>query len=884
MHYQTLEQIYKKLEATPDGLSEKEAVFRLRKFGENRLPEEKKFTRFFVFFKQFKSPLIAILIIASLISLILGDYFDSAIIFAAVILNVVIAYFQEEKADKALAALKKMAVENALVFRDGYLKERPALEIVPGDVIFLKQGNKIPADARILETKNLAVNESVLTGEWLPIEKKADILPVETPLAERRNLVFKGTIVDSGEGKAVVTATGVRTEFGKIAASLAEQKIEPTPLQKKLISFSRSLTIFIVFFSSLIFLTGILRGTDFLSIFILSVALAVAAVPEGLSVGLTMILAIGMEKILEKGGLVKSLLAAETLGSATVICVDKTGTLTTGEMVVANVLTSGRELFSDNGKYGEKLDANGVESHILALKAAVLCNEAFIENPDDELKDWVIRGRMTDKALILAGIQAGLSKIDLEKQNKRLDVLPFDSVSKFQATLHRHYSDNNNNIIYAAGAPEAIIGISKFVSVDGREEISEKTFSDLARKYENLSKKGLRVVGVGYKLMPKTCERIDKNDLNDFVLIGFIALKDPLRQEAKEAIRTSQNAGIKVIMITGDHKYTAKAVAEELEIFAGDDEILEGNELEKMSDEELAGKIKKIKIFSRSSPHQKLRIVRALQENGEAVAMTGDGVNDAPALKKADIGVVLGSGTDVAKEIGDLVLINNSFSVIVSAIERGRIIFDNLKKIIVYLISDSFTEVMLISAALFFGMPSPLLPAQILWINLIEDSLPVFAMAFEGKEDGLMNLPPKGLKSSLWDAEVKTLILTVTLLNFSVLFLIYFWLGKNGFNLEYLRTIIFCGVGMNSLIYAFSCRKLRTPIWRTNPLENKFLVFSSVLGILALFAAVYVPFFQWILKTAPLGIFDWVLVFSIGALNIAAIEAVKYVFVNLRKS
>ncbi|MEK7123728.1 MAG: HAD-IC family P-type ATPase, partial [Patescibacteria group bacterium] len=451
----------------------------------------------------------------------------------------------------------------------------------------------------------------------------------------------------------------------------------------------------------------------------------------------------------------------------------------------------------------------------------------------------------------------------------------------YQATLH-HF-DEKYNILYAAGAPEAIIRLSKFVHADGKEEISEKLFKELISKYENLSKKGLRIVSAAYKKIPASREEINKDDLNNFVLIGFIALKDPIRPEVKQAVDDCRQAGIRIIIITGDHKFTAKAISEELGIPALDSEIIEGPELEKMSGAELEKKIGKVKIFARSSPQQKLRVVEALQKRGEIAAMTGDGVNDAPALKKADIGVVLGSGTDVAKETGDLILLNNSFAVIVSAIKQGRIIFDNLKKIVIYILADSFTEVLLIGAALFSGMPSPLLPAQILWVNLVEDSLPAFSLAFEKGERDILNMPPRGMKSAVWDFEVKTFTAVITCLNAGVLFGIYWVLNKNGFSLEHIRTIVFCGIGANALLYVFSCRSLRVPIWKLNPFENKYLVFSSLLGIALLFAAVYIPFLRWILKTEPLGIFEWSLVFGLGLLNIATIEAIKLLMAYRKK-
>jgi Ca2+-transporting ATPase len=842
-----------------NGLSEKEVKSRQKEFGKNKLPEEKPLSGLKLFFEQFKSPLIYILVIAGIVALlfphkesgILAKYADSIIIFCAVFLNTIIGFFQENKTSKILAELKKIVKVKTYVIREGNEKEVEQEDLVPGDLFLLHPGNKVPADGRLVEARNLKINESFLTGEWIPAEKKIEILPQNTLLADRDNMVFMGTIVEDGLGKAICTETGLKTEIGKIAQIIREAKEEKTPYQRKVANLSKIIGILIIFLCLLTFGLGIAFGQEKFEMFLTSVAVAVAAVPEGLPVAITVILALGMQRILKKQGLVRKMVAAETLGSTSIICTDKTGTLTEAKMKIS-------EIFPE-------------KNNLLALKIATLASDAFIENPEEPKKKWVIRGRPTEKALVMAGVEKNLNKKELEKSEPEIDRIPFDPVYKYSTSLRK--ISQTENILYILGTPEKILEMSKC----GETEISE-----IKKKFEEMAGKGERVLATAYKKHEVGSMKYEKlEDLcKDLTFVGLISLKDPLRPEVKEAIKVCQEAGMRPIIVTGDHKLTAKAIAEELGLPARDENIIEGEELEKISDEEFEKRLEKIEIYARVEPKQKLRIISAWQKKGKVVAMTGDGINDAPALKKADIGLALGSGTDVAKEASDLVLLNDSFTIIISAIEEGRQILDNIRKVIVYLLSDSFTEVILIAGSVLARLPFlPVLAGQILWVNLIEDSLPALALAFEPKEKGLMKRKPEDPKMPLLNQEMRVIIFAIGIFTDFLLFSLFVWLlGKNLPQKE-VRTIIFAGLAIDSLFYVFSCKNLKKNIWHINPFSNLILTFSWLWGVFMLLIAIYLPFFQKLLKTVPLNLYDWGLLLILGFMNLFLIEATKFYFI-----
>ncbi|HDZ54666.1 MAG TPA: HAD family hydrolase [Candidatus Nealsonbacteria bacterium] len=877
------------------GLSEEEAKDRQKKVGKNLLPTEKPLSGVKIFLEQFRSPLIYILVIAGVITLFLKEYTDSIVIFGAVILNTIVGFFQENKANQALRELKKTIMPEAKVLRGGNEKVINSSDLVLGDVFILDPGDKIPADGRLIEAYNLKVNEATLTGEWISAEKKIDIFPKKTPLADRDNMVYMGTIIEEGKGRVVVSGIGIQTEVGKIAQMVKETKEEKTPYQKRLLHFTKIIGLIVIIMSIFIFLEGILTGGKFIEMFTVAVAVAVAAIPEGLPIAITVVLSLGMQRILKRRGLVRKLLAAETLGSTSVICTDKTGTLTEGNMQVAGIYTGTKELLSDGQKYSERVDRDGVESHILALKIATLCGEAFIENPDKPLEEWIIRGRPTDKALLVAGIQAGLDKKELEKEQPKIIDLPFSSSLRHSASLHRF--SERENILYILGAPEKILEKSRYIEIDGKQKLlSEEKIRELNKKYETLAVQGQRILATAYRKIAVSKEKAPSLESfeefsQDLIFVGFIALRDPLRKEAKRAIKICRQAGIRIILVTGDHRLTAKAVATEIGFKISEKNIFEGEDLDKLSDEEFAKRLKEIQIYARVEPKHKIRIIKAWQDKGEVVAMTGDGINDAPALKKADIGIALGSGTDVAKETSDLILLSDSFDIIVAAIEEGRAIIDNIRKVITYVLSDSFTEVILIGTAIMISRITgnsfilPVTAVQILWVNLIEDGLPSVALAFEPKDKDLMERKPYGHRIPLMTKEMKVLIFIIGIITDIILLGLFFWLIKySGYRITHIQSMIFVGLTIGSLFYVFSCKSLRKNIWSINIFSNKFLIFSWFIGVIALLAALYLEPLQKLLGTEPLlNPFDWVLLLSLGLLNLLLIEGAKYYFIRKKK-
>ena len=869
-HNLKIEEIIKILRTDIEkGLSEKEVKLSLKEFGENRLPEEKTFSRLTIFLEQFKSPLIYILLIAGFVTLIFKEFTDSAVIFGAVFLNIIVGYFQENKASKALKELKKYVIHQVEVLREGNFKVIDSEGLVPGDIFILNPGDKVSADGRIIENHNLKVNEMALTGEWLPAEKKADVLPKDTPLADRDNMVYMGTIIEDGKAKAVVTQTGIHTEIGKIATMVKETGEEKTPYQKKLAKFSMTIGIVIAIISVGIFIEGVITGGNPEEMFITAVAVAVAAIPEGLPVAMTVILAIGMQRVLKKGGLIRKLSSAETLGSTSIICTDKTGTLTEGKMKVDRVITPIKILKGETD----------LESEFLALKISALTSEAFVENIDSPKEEWVLRGRPTDRALLEAGIEKGVMSSVKENKIKKIIELPFNTINKFIAAI---FKEPEKDILYVCGAPERIL--ERCNSYQLRDDIlllDPENLKMFEAKLRKLAGAGLRVVGTGYRKVKSSeleTTALEK-EINNLVFTGFIALKDPIRKEVKEAIRICRQAGMRVIIATGDHKLTAKSVAKEIGFKIEEKNILEGKELDELSDEEFEKILDRIKIYARVEPKHKTRIIEAWQKRGEVVAMTGDGVNDAPALKKADIGIALGSGTEVAKETADLVLLNDSFSIIVKAVEEGRAILDNIRKVITYLLSDSFTEVILIGVSILVGFPLPITAVQILWVNLIEDGLPDIALAFEPKEKDLMKLEPTGHKIHLLTREMKVIIFIIGIITDLILLGLFFWLHYHDHDVVHVQTMIFACLSIDSLFYVFSCKSLRRNLWHINLFSNKLLVIALMAGILTLILAIYNPFFQMFLKTVPLSLNDWMIIIVLGFVEIALIEATKWYFI-----
>lgn len=871
--------ILDKLKTSKKGLDTNEVQKRTEKYGPNQLPSKEQDTHWQVFIHQFKSSLVYILLGATLVSLFLKDIVDASIIFLAVIVNVVIGFYQETKVQNSLKALERVVITKAKVLRDGERQEMEASHLVPGDIVYLEAGDKIPADLRLIETLSFKTKESELTGESAEIDKDHKTLDAEQVLAEQTNMGFMGTVVTQGSALGVVVEIGVNTAIGKIAQLVSTTKDEDTPLQKKLTKFSTSLGIVVLVLSFLVFVVGILIAHNFKYMFVTAVAIAVSAIPEGLVVAVTVVLAVGMGRILKRNALVKQLVAAETLGSTQVICADKTGSLTEGHMRVVKIVT--RDF---NFDLKEKNIAKGAEEMFEVIKAGVYNNNAYITNPHEELEHRQVFGTPTEKALLMAGDEIGIIKNELDKDKKRLDEIPFTSEWKFMMTLHE--SDASSNIIYIKGAPEKILAFSNYIYTTAHSDkdqvkINLATREDLISSYESLSKEGLRVIALAYKKVPASQNKFDlvKNLHTEFVFLGFMGLKDPLRATAKEMVEITKKAGLETVMITGDHKLTAMAIAKELGIECTEKNIITGDELVQMTESDLVKKVEDIKVYARVTPEDKLKIVKAWQDKGMVVAMTGDGINDAPALKKADIGIALGSGTEVAKETADLVLLDDNFESIVAAVKEGRVVYDNIKKIVLYLLSDSMAEMIIIIFGLLAGWPAPLLASQIIWVNLVDDTLPAMSLTQEPAMPDIMSQKPQEKDKPILDFERKFLIFFISLLGaIGVLFV--FWFLWQNYGEASGRTGAFVVLGLSTLMYIFSVRNIRQPIWETKIFSNKFLLFSVLIGTIMQILPVYNPFLQKIFGTVALGLGEWIIIVLACLLIVAFIEITKLLFMK----
>jgi len=876
-HSFPLEEIFKILKTDPKfGLSHKEVRERQKIFGLNKIKQPPPFSSFEIFINQFKNPLVYILILAGIVVLFLENHpqnlIDSFFIFIAILINSIFGFLEERKSSKTFEKLKKILKTKAVVIREGIKKEVFQEELVVGDIILFKAGDKIPADGRLIEGENIEVSEAVLTGEWWGVEKSPNqVFPKETPLSERKNMVFSGCFVERGEGKAVVVATGEDTEIGKISSLLKETREEKTPLQRKLFYFSKFIGGIILIGCFFIYLGGILRGEKGLEMFETSIAVAVGGIPEGLPVVMTIILAIGMERLARKKGLLKKLQAVESLGSTSVILLDKTRTLTKGKMEGDEVVVY-KKIKSLNS-------LKSFSSFSFLFEIISLCNEAFVENPSQDLTHWRVKGSPTDKALLETAAKKGFFKPLLEKKYHLIKSFPFDTQRKYQAKILKKGKDV---FLFVCGAPEKLIDLSLKVIEEGKEEfLSSEHIGFFLENLKKITSKGKRVIGVGYKKLNKKEMRKDVDEIvRDITFFGFLSFKDPIREDVKEALKISQQAGLRVVIVTGDHKNTAKYVAQEIGMEVKDYNIMEGKEIDFLSEEEFKKRLREIKIFARVTPSHKLKIVKAWQEEGEIVAMVGDGVNDAPALKRADIGVSLGSGTEVAKEASDLVLLNDSFGIIVKAIEEGRVIFDNLRKAITFVLADSFASLILVGMSIILGWPLPILWMQILWNNVVEDTLPTIAFAFEPKEKEIMKKRFSFGKMPLLSKEMKILIFATGVIDQFLALGLFFWLWKiMGMDLDYVRTMIFGTICIDTAFVIFSYKSLRKNIWKINLWNNKFLFLSSLFVIGSFISAVYFPPFQILLRTVPLSLNDWLILIAISLLGVGLIEMTKWWFI-----
>ncbi len=758
-HWHSLpaEEVLQKLGTRREGLTREEVENRLRKYGYNEI-EERKRNPLLAFLRQFNNFLVYILLVATIFSLALGEVIDAVTIIAIVLLMAVTGFLQEYKAEKAIEALKKMLSPIAKVIREGKVIVIPSREVVPGDIIVLEEGDRVPADARLIEAEDLELDESSLTGESVPVEKEADtLLPQRIPVSDRKNMVFMQTFVVRGKGKAVVVATGMNTVVGKIAASLGEIREEKTLLEKELDRFGRRIGVVFLLISALVFVLEFFLRKDIVSALLVAVALAVAAVPEGLPAIATTILAIGAYRMAKRNAIVRRLSSIETLGACTVICSDKTGTITKGEMTIKKISFVDGEVeitgiglepegeFIYNGRAIKPLEQSGPLR--LILLASALNSDAEVYREGNE---WKIRGSPTEAALTILARKAGIDK-NILSQYSRVKTIQFDRFRKRKTTIHKH---GGRYIIFTIGAPEIILTkcSTEIYSTNGVRNLSQNDIEKIQSIIFEYASKGLRTLGFAYKIVEDEdiLEKDWKEVEKELIFLGVAGMIDPPREGVKEAVDKARKAGIKVIMVTGDHKVTAMAIAREIGLQVSEDNAIEGSELDEMSDEELSKVVDKITVYARVTPEHKARIVKHLKEKGHVVAMTGDGVNDAIALKMADIGVAMGiRGTDVAKEASDLVLADDNFSTIVKAVEEGRVIFENIKKPIDYLLSCNFGEVFTVASADMLGLPRILNPAQILWINLVTDALPALALGLEPPEPGIMDQSPRSREEHL---------------------------------------------------------------------------------------------------------------------------------------
>ena len=880
-HQKTVDDVFETLNSSLGGLSSEEATKRLQEFGPNELTEKKKKTPFMMFLDQFKDFMIIVLIGAAIISGFIGELADTIAIIVIVVLNAVIGFVQEFRAEKAMAALKKMAAPSATVIRNGSPGTIASSEIVPGDMILLEAGGVIPADMRLTESAQLRVEEAALTGESLAVEKHTALLHDEhLPIGDRKNMVYKGTFVTYGRGTGIVAGTGMNTELGKIATMLQEEEEVKTPLQKRLASFGQKLAIGVIVICGLVFGIGVLRGEEPLLMLLTAISLAVAAIPEALPAVITISLALGAKKLVKQNALIRKLPAVETLGSVTYICSDKTGTLTLNKMTAEEIYVDGK-LVKISEKRGEEAgfitprpgpdliqDLSKPDPKTLLFLALALSNDAQTGAPEQVIGD------PTEVALYNLAKDFGFEKKRLEEDFRRVAEIPFDSDRKRMTTVHSF--PEGKFISFTKGAIEALTEESSTLLTAAGSKVLDS--AEIHRVNEKMSADGLRGLGIAIRFWDELPQDMSVGNVEkELVVVGLVGMMDPPREEAREAVAMCKAAGIKPVMITGDHPLTAKAIASRLGIL--DDErknIITGRELEKLPMQEFEDRVEHIRVYARVAPEQKLKIVKALQDKGQFVAMTGDGVNDAPALKRADIGVAMGiTGTDVSKEAAHMILLDDNFATIVKAVKEGRRIFDNIRKFIKYTMTSNSGEIWTIFLAPFFGLPIPLLPIHILWINLVTDGLPGLALAAEPSEKGVMQRPPRHPKESIFAQGLGAHILWVGLLmGFASLFT-QAWSIKTG--LAHWQTMVFTVLCLSQMGHVLAIRSERESLFTQGLFTNKPLVGAFLLTFGLQMATIYVPFLNPIFKTEPLTLFELAFTLALSSVVFIAVEIEKWV-------
>jgi Ca2+-transporting ATPase len=877
-HQRDISDIYEILKSSEWGIASEEAVKRLHEYGPNELKETKKKTVLMMFLDQFKDFMIMVLIAAAAVSGIIGELIDTIAIVVIVILNAIIGFVQEYRAEQAMKALKEMAAPTALALRDRDRVSITASELVPGDVVLLEAGKIVPADIRLTESAQLKIEEAALTGESIPVEKSVNPLHEESiPLGDRKNLAYKGTIVSYGRGIGMVVATGMETELGKIATLLQEEEEVKTPLQKRLAKFGQRLGIIVLAICAIVFITGLLRGEAPLLMFLTAISLAVAAIPEALPAVVTISLALGAKKMVKQNALVRKLPAVETLGSVTYICSDKTGTLTLNKMTVEEIFVNGETVSSGKLIVKDEEKRFNINPLPTLFHALALSNDAF---PD---KDGNVLGDPTEIALYEIAVKNGFNKETLEKEFPRIAEIPFDSDRKCMTTFHEAGArravplQGENIVSFTKGATETILANSSAIlTKDGVVELDDKIRRDIEDASERMAEDGLRTLAFAYRNWSSLPSEMTHGSVETgLTFIGVAGLMDPPREEAKEAVQTCKTAGIKPVMITGDHPLTARNIARRLGIINDGDGVITGRELDKLSLEEFKEKVEKIRVYARVAPEQKIKIVKALQDKGEFTAMTGDGVNDAPALKRADIGVAMGiTGTDVSKESSHMILLDDNFATIVKAVKEGRRIFDNIRKFIKYTMTSNSGEIWTIFLPPFLGLPIPLLPIHILWINLVTDGLPGLALAVEPAEKGIMNKPPRHPRESIFAHGLGYHLFWVGLLMGSVSVFTQAWFIESGGT--HWQTMVFTVLSLSQMGHVLAIRSERESLFKQGLFSNKPLLGAVLLTFVLQMGTIYIPVLNPIFRTAPLTAGELLITLALSSVVFIAVEIEKW--------
>ena len=921
-HALSTEEVLDQLETTPvKGLTTAEVEQRQKIHGPNQLREKPRPTFFQLVFAQLKSFVIILLIVASVISMILGEWVDSGAILLIVVLNAVLGVIQESRAEEALAALKKMAAPEAQVMRDGKRIFIPSAQLVPGDIVYLEAGNFVPADIRLLEAVNMRVEEAALTGESVPVQKNAQLkLEAESSLGDRKNTTFMGTVISYGRGHGVVTSTGMHTQLGMIANMLQSVSEEQTPLQKKLDQLGKTLGWACLIVCAIVFGVGLLEGGNALELFMIAVSLAIAAVPEGLPAIVTISLALGMQEMIKRHALIRRLSSVETLGSATVICSDKTGTLTQNEMTVTRIWVDGQFVevtgqgYLPKGDFlvdGKKIDLNRFPAVKTALWVGAINNDALLEESQDEGQepDYRMVGDPTEGSILVAAYKAGAASKDLNRAYPRKNEIPFDSERKRMVTIHNIHDPQLDDIspfvdstyqgmhvVAVKGAPDVVLKLcSGMQSMDDRSTcpLDEAARKQIIDANDVMTKDALRVLGVAYRLEKEVPGELNGNELEkDLIFAGLIGMIDPARPEVKPALLTAAKAGIRTLMITGDYPNTARAIAESIGLLRPGHKVLTGAELDQIDDKQLINEVEQTDVFARVSPEHKMRIVNALQANGEVVAMTGDGVNDAPAIKQADIGVSMGiTGTDVAKDTADMVLTDDNYVSIVSAVEQGRVIYSNIRKFVYYLISCNLGEILIIFLPTAFGrflfpeltteQLAPLVPIQLLWLNLISDGAPALALGTEKGDPDIMDQKPRPKGEAIINKQMALGVALQTLAIAGVT-LFAFWRGMmhtempQDLRLPYAETMAFVTLSASELLRAFTARSERYPLLKIGLFSNKWMNLAVLSSFVLMLGVVYIPFLNPVFQTTPIGWSEWSMILPLLIVPSVVAELTKW--------